>query len=54
METGNYSFKPRVQTSPIIKVMGVGGGGTNTVNYIHSIGVKDVEFIVCNLSLIHI
>jgi cell division protein FtsZ len=54
METGNYSFKPRVQTSPIIKVMGVGGGGTNTVNYIHSIGVKDVEFIVCNTDYQHL
>lgn len=54
METGNYSFKPRVQTGPIIKVMGVGGGGTNTVNYINSIGVKDVEFIVCNTDYQHL
>jgi len=54
METGNYNFKPRVQTGPIIKVMGVGGGGTNTVNYINSIGVKDVEFIVCNTDYQHL
>lgn len=54
METGNYSFKSRTQTSPIIKVMGVGGGGTNTVNYIHSIGVKDVEFVVCNTDYQHL
>ena len=32
----------------IIKVMGVGGGGCNAVNYLYSQGVKDVTFLVCN------
>lgn len=32
----------------IIKVMGVGGGGCNAVNYMHSQGIKDVTFLVCN------
>lgn len=32
----------------IIKVMGVGGGGCNAVNYMYSQGIKDVSFLVCN------
>lgn len=32
----------------IIKVMGVGGGGCNAVNYLYAQGVKDVTFLVCN------
>ena len=32
----------------IIKVMGVGGGGRNAVNYMYSQGIKDVSFLVCN------
>ena len=31
-----------------IKVMGVGGGGCNAVNYLYAQGVKDVSFLVCN------
>lgn len=32
----------------IIKVIGVGGGGCNAVNYMHRQGIKDVSFLVCN------
>ncbi|NJL13166.1 MAG: cell division protein FtsZ [Microscillaceae bacterium] len=32
----------------MIKVIGVGGGGSNAVNYMYNKGIKDVEFIVCN------
>lgn len=32
----------------IIKVIGVGGGGCNAVNYLHRQGLKDVSFLVCN------
>jgi cell division protein FtsZ len=32
----------------IIKVMGVGGGGCNAVNYLYSQGITDVSFLVCN------
>ena len=31
-----------------IKVMGVGGGGCNAVNYLYHQGVADVTFLVCN------
>ena len=32
----------------IIKVIGVGGGGSNAVNHMYNLGIKDVEFVVCN------
>ena len=35
------------QGSPI-KVIGVGGGGSNAVNYMHEQGINGVDFIVCN------
>lgn len=37
-----------LQQDAIIKVMGVGGGGCNAVNYLYAQGVKDVTFLVCN------
>ena len=36
------------EKSSIIKVIGVGGGGSNAVNYMHSLGISGVDFIVCN------
>ncbi len=38
---------PKNQSS-IIKVIGVGGGGSNAVNYMYSQDVEGVDFIVCN------
>ena len=38
---------PKNQSS-IIKVIGVGGGGSNAVNYMHSLGIEGVDFVVCN------
>lgn len=34
--------------SSIIKVFGVGGGGSNAVNHMYKQGIKGVDFIVCN------
>jgi cell division protein FtsZ len=34
--------------APIIKVIGVGGGGSNAVQHMVAMGVKDVEFAICN------
>lgn len=34
--------------SSIIKVIGVGGGGGNAVNYMYKQGIKDVDFVICN------
>ena len=36
------------QKSSIIKVIGVGGGGSNAVNFMFSQTVEGVDFIVCN------
>jgi cell division protein FtsZ len=38
---------PKNQSS-IIKVIGVGGGGGNAVNYMYSLGIEGVDFVVCN------
>lgn len=38
---------PKNQSSDI-KVLGVGGGGSNAVNYMFSQGIEGVDFIVCN------
>jgi cell division protein FtsZ len=37
-----------VETTSIIKVVGVGGGGSNAVNHMFHRGITDVTFIVCN------
>jgi len=46
-----YTFDLPSHHRSIIKVVGVGGGGSNAVNYMHSLGIKDVEFIVCNTDI---
>src|SRR5690349_6389878 len=49
-ETGSYKFEvPKNSLNrSIIKVIGVGGGGSNAVNHMYKQGIKDVEFVVCN------
>ena len=37
-----------IQEQSIIKVIGVGGGGSNAVNHMYEEGIKDVSFLVCN------
>lgn len=56
LETGSYKFDLPKQPSlgaprSIIKVIGVGGGGSNAVNHMYRQGIKDVEFVVCNTDL---
>jgi cell division protein FtsZ len=34
--------------SSVIKVIGVGGGGSNAVNHMKTVGVNGVDFIICN------
>jgi len=38
---------PKNQSS-IIKVIGVGGGGSNAINHMFEQGIKGVDFIICN------
>ncbi|MEN8248158.1 MAG: cell division protein FtsZ [Bacteroidota bacterium] len=43
-----YSFELPQHHKSIIKVIGVGGGGSNAVNHMFNLGIKDVEFVSCN------
>lgn len=51
MEDKKYEFNVSPDPKSIIKVIGVGGGGSNAVNYMYNKGIKGVEFIVCNTDL---
>ncbi|MCI0554444.1 MAG: cell division protein FtsZ, partial [Anaerolineae bacterium] len=44
----SYKFDLPKRSKSIIKVIGVGGGGSNAVNHMFRQGIKDVEFVVCN------
>ncbi len=48
MAENSYKFEMPTHHKSIIKVIGVGGGGSNAVNHMYNQGIKDVEFIVCN------
>lgn len=48
MAENTYKFEIPKHHKSIIKVIGVGGGGSNAVNHMFNQGIKDVEFIVCN------
>ncbi|MBL4939504.1 MAG: cell division protein FtsZ, partial [Lutibacter sp.] len=44
----NISFDLPKNKSNVIKVIGVGGGGSNAVNHMYSQGINGVDFIICN------
>ncbi len=48
MSDNTYKFDLPSHHKSIIKVIGVGGGGSNAVNYMYKQGIQDVEFVVCN------
>lgn len=48
MSTGDFMFDLPKNRSSAIKVIGVGGGGSNAVNYMHQQGITGVDFVVCN------
>jgi cell division protein FtsZ len=56
MDTTNNPFTPAVQNlgpkPPVIKVIGVGGGGNNAINHMIRQGMKGVEFIAVNTDII--
>ena len=47
-EFNNISFDLPKNQSNVIKVIGVGGGGSNAVNHMFKKGIKGVDFVVCN------
>lgn len=44
----NFTFDIPKNRPNIIKVIGVGGAGGNAVNHMFQMGIKDVDFVVCN------
>ena len=47
-EFENLTFDLPKNQSSVIKVIGVGGGGSNAVNHMFKKGIKGVDFVVCN------
>jgi len=47
-EVNTLDFDMPKHRSSVIKVIGVGGGGSNAVNYMKSQGIRGVDFIICN------
>ena len=47
-EFENLSFDLPKNQSNVIKVIGVGGGGSNAVNHMYQRGITGVDFVVCN------
>ena len=47
-EFDNISFNMPKTQSNTIKVIGVGGGGSNAVNHMFTQQIKGVDFVICN------
>lgn len=47
-EFGGISFDLPKNQSNVIKVIGVGGGGSNAINHMFQSGIKGVDFVICN------
>ena len=48
------NFLPSAKKHTDIKVVGVGGGGGNAVNFMFEEGIKNVSFVICNTDLQHL
>lgn len=48
IELGNIAFDLPKNQSNVIKVIGVGGGGSNAINHMFQQGIKGVDFVICN------
>ncbi len=47
-EFESISFDLPKNQSNVIKVIGVGGGGSNAINHMFQAGIKGVDFVICN------
>ena len=47
-EMDSISFDLPKNQSNVIKVIGVGGGGSNAINHMFQAGINGVDFIICN------
>lgn len=48
ISNSNFSFDLPKNRSNVIKVIGVGGGGSNAINHMFQQGINGVDFVVCN------
>ncbi len=48
MEFNNIDFDLPKNQSNVIKVIGVGGGGSNAINHMFKLGISGVDFVICN------
>ena len=48
IEFDNLTFDLPKNAENLIKVIGVGGGGGNAVNYMYKQNIKGVDYIICN------
>jgi cell division protein FtsZ len=48
LDLGNIKFDMPKNQSNVIKVIGVGGGGSNAINHMFKQGIKGVDFVICN------
>ena len=46
--SSNFSFDLPKNKSNVIKVIGVGGGGSNAINYMFQQGINGVDFVITN------
>jgi len=46
--SNGFEFDKPTEKPNIIKVIGVGGGGSNAVTHMFNEGIKDVDFVLCN------
>ena len=44
----NFSFDLPKNKSNVIKVIGVGGGGSNAINHMFKKGINGVDFVISN------
>ena len=47
-EFDNIAFDLPKNKSNVIKVIGVGGGGSNAINHMFQAGINGVDFVICN------
>ncbi|WP_127021554.1 cell division protein FtsZ [Flagellimonas beolgyonensis] len=47
-EFDNIAFDLPKNKSNVIKVVGVGGGGSNAINHMFQAGINGVDFVICN------
>ena len=50
----DFSFDLPKNKSNVIKVIGVGGGGSNAINYMFQQGINGVDFVITNTDARHL